>query len=86
MVLLRKIALVSLISMGLVAAGTIATAQHPVQLDSTPNPPARPLGIQHRGRMGSGMMGMQMTSEFDYLSQMIPHHQEAIDTTKMVLE
>lgn len=32
------------------------------------------------------MMGMQMTSEFDYLSQMIPHHQEAIGTTKMVLE
>jgi uncharacterized protein (DUF305 family) len=86
MVLLRKITLVSLIGMGLVTAGTIATAQRPVQLDSAPNSPVCPLRMHHQGRMGSGVMPMQMTSEFDYLSQMIPHHQEAIDTAKMVLE
>jgi uncharacterized protein (DUF305 family) len=32
------------------------------------------------------MSHQQITSEFDYLNQMIPHHQEAIVTAKVVLE
>ncbi|NJO72613.1 MAG: DUF305 domain-containing protein [Leptolyngbyaceae cyanobacterium RM1_406_9] len=72
----------------LVASSTIATAQRQrsAQPDITLSQSVRPLRMQHRGRMGSGMMQMQMASEFDYLSQMIPHHQEAIDTAEIVLE
>jgi uncharacterized protein (DUF305 family) len=34
-----------------------------------------------------GMMhDMQISSEFDYLSQMIPHHQEAVEAARQVLE
>ena len=86
--LLRKIALASLISIGFVASGTIATAQwqRPAQPNSTSNQPARSFGMHYGNRMGAGMMQMQMNSEFDYLSEMIPHHQEAIDTARMVLE
>jgi uncharacterized protein (DUF305 family) len=86
--LLRKIFLVSLISMGFITSGVIATAQSPTQPNSTTNQPTRPYGMHRRGGMGSGMMQMQMqmNSEFDYLSQMIPHHQEAIDTARIVLE
>lgn len=38
--------------------------------------------MSHMGMMQDMMIG----SEFEYLSQMIPHHQEAIDTAKRVLE
>lgn len=37
----------------------------------------------HRGRM---MQHMQATNEFEFLSLMIPHHQEAIATAQRVLE
>lgn len=91
--LLRKIFLVSLISIGFITSGIIATAQSPTQPNSTTNQPTRPFGMDRRGGMGPGGMGpgmmqmrMQMNSEFDYLSQMIPHHQEAIDTARIVLE
>lgn len=36
----------------------------------------------HGGRMAG--MGMEVASEFDYLTQMIPHHEEAIATAKLV--
>lgn len=32
------------------------------------------------------MWNMQVTSEKDFITQMIPHHQEAIDTSKIVWE
>ena len=39
--------------------------------------------------MGMGMMGgmgmMMVTSEKEFLTEMIPHHQEAVDTAKQVL-
>ncbi|MCU0567028.1 MAG: DUF305 domain-containing protein [Oculatellaceae cyanobacterium Prado106] len=38
-------------------------------------------GMHHGGMMHE----MRVSSEFEYLSQMIPHHQEAIDTAKIVL-
>ncbi|MBE9113649.1 DUF305 domain-containing protein [Nodosilinea sp. LEGE 07298] len=40
-------------------------------------------GQMHRGRM---MHHMQATNEFEFLSLMIPHHQEAIATAERVLE
>ncbi len=36
------------------------------------------------GGMGGMMHSMQVNSEFEFVSQMIPHHQEAIDTAKIV--
>ena len=47
-------------------------------------PPAaggQPMGT---GGMGGMMHSMQVNSEFEFVSQMIPHHQEAIDTAKIV--
>lgn len=35
---------------------------------------------------GSGMGHMMVTSERDFLENMIPHHQEAVDTAKEVIE
>lgn len=41
------------------------------------------MGGQSTG-MGGMMHSMQVNSEFEFISQMIPHHQEAIDTAKLV--
>ncbi len=35
--------------------------------------------------MNDGMMGMMVQSDEDFLAQMIPHHQEAIDTAEVIL-
>ncbi len=32
------------------------------------------------------MMGMSVTSEKEFITEMIPHHQEAVDTARIVLE
>lgn len=50
-----------------------------------------PVGMHHMsngslmGNMEAGHM-MLVTSEEDFISKMIPHHQEAVDTAKEVLE
>ncbi|HEY9688554.1 MAG TPA: DUF305 domain-containing protein [Coleofasciculaceae cyanobacterium] len=41
-------------------------------------------GMGGMGGMGGMMHSMQVNSEFEFVSQMIPHHQEAIDTAKIV--
>ena len=41
---------------------------------------------QQAGQQGEMMHGMQVNSELEYLSEMIPHHQEAIDGAKLILE
>ena len=38
------------------------------------------------GMMDDDMMGMMIHDDEDFLAQMIPHHQEAIDTSKVILE
>lgn len=38
-----------------------------------------------KNEMGHGMHGMMVTSERDFITEMIPHHQEAVDTAKEVL-
>lgn len=40
---------------------------------------------QHKKRPEVTMHHVTISSEFDFLSQMIPHHQEAIDTSTLVL-
>ena len=44
------------------------------------------MGGMGMGGMGVGMggMGMEVESEFDYITQMIPHHEEAVATAKLV--
>jgi uncharacterized protein (DUF305 family) len=37
------------------------------------------------GGMGPGMGGMMVASEFGYLAEMIPHHEEAIETANILL-
>jgi uncharacterized protein (DUF305 family) len=58
----------------------IALAQR--QTNPPANQPAQSGGMMHHGGM---MHEMQVNSEFEYLTQMIPHHQEAIDTARLVL-
>lgn len=89
MMLRHKTILVLLFSLGILASGAIATAQRPrpVQPTSTPSQAVWSVGMHHRDRLGPGMMPMMsLTSEFEYLSQMIPHHQEAIDTAQIILQ
>ncbi len=86
---ISKITLIALASLGLVASGAIARqyrhypmAQMPMSEDGMHH------GRMHQGgRHHGGMMhDMRVESEFEYLSHMIPHHQEAIDTAQIILE
>jgi uncharacterized protein (DUF305 family) len=86
--LLKRIALVTIAGLGIAASSAIAIAQlnRASQADSISSAvpiPARAPG----GMMGGGMMSHgQITSELDYLTEMIPHHQEAIATAQIVLD
>lgn len=75
---LRSIVLVGLASLGVAL---------PIALAQRPNNPPLNQSMPHNGRMRHGgmMHEMQVNSEFEYLTQMIPHHQEAIDTAKIIL-
>jgi uncharacterized protein (DUF305 family) len=87
--LFKGTALITLISLSFLGIGAIATTQrqHPIPSHwAVKQQSTCPFVMSHRGRMGEGMMPMQLASEFDYLSQMIPHHQEAIDTAQIILE
>ncbi len=81
-----RMALLALVGLGITAVATIATA---APLTSTPavtsrTNPGRPWTCPH-GSMGM-MQSMQATNELEFFSLMIPHHQEAIATAKLVLE
>jgi uncharacterized protein (DUF305 family) len=41
-------------------------------------------GSDHGGSMPGSSMGMDVASEFDYLAQMIPHHDEAIAAARVL--
>jgi uncharacterized protein (DUF305 family) len=43
-------------------------------------------GTGGHGVQGPGMGSMQVESEFDYLTQMIPHHEEAIVSARLLLQ
>lgn len=48
---------------------------------------SRPASVDGPGQMPGMAMGMhQVGSEFDYLAQMIPHHEEAIATARLLSE
>jgi uncharacterized protein (DUF305 family) len=72
------VAVVALVSAGIAAVGAIA-ARGPAQ-----QPPMGGMGMGGMGMGGMGMGGMHVTSERDYLAEMIPHHQEAIDAAKVL--
>uniref|UniRef100_B8HXZ4 DUF305 domain-containing protein n=1 Tax=Cyanothece sp. (strain PCC 7425 / ATCC 29141) TaxID=395961 RepID=B8HXZ4_CYAP4 len=76
-----KILFLAIASLGLVSLGAVGLQRW---MASRATPPV----LQGRMMMHQGGMMHQMhniTSEFDYLTQMIPHHQEAIDTAKILL-
>lgn len=77
---LKRIALVALASLGIAV---------PIALAQRPNNPPASSPMQNDGMMQHGGMGMmqemQVSSEFEYLTKMIPHHQEAIDSARLVL-
>jgi uncharacterized protein (DUF305 family) len=75
---LRSIILVGLAGLGV--AIPIALAQR-----SNNPPPNQPMPNHGMMRHGGMMQEMRVNSEVEYLTKMIPHHQEAIDTAKMVL-
>jgi uncharacterized protein (DUF305 family) len=77
---LNRILLVAIASFGL--AIPTAVAQRSANPPKSPTPNTGMIG----GRMGGCMMQeMQVNSEFEYLTKMIPHHQEAVETAKVVL-
>ncbi len=73
-------------SFAIVAIATLGVAIPIALAQRLVNPPA-PQAVPNGGMMHHGgmMHDMQVNSEFDYLTQMIPHHQEAIDTARLVL-
>ncbi len=83
----ERIGLVTIAGIGLIASATLVSAQ--VNRSNSPQPvnqsnrtlPANSPRM-HRGMMQS----MQVNSEFEYLSQMIPHHEEAIATARILLQ
>ncbi|WP_416667108.1 DUF305 domain-containing protein [Egbenema bharatensis] len=86
---ISKIALIALASLGLVASGAIARQYRHYPMDHMPmSGDSVHHGRMHHGRMHHGgmMHDMHVESEFEYLSHMIPHHQEAIDTAQIILE
>lgn len=70
-----KSALIGLASVGLIAIGAVGLQRWMVS-GAAPPPMSQ----------GGMMQSMQINSEFDYLSQMIPHHQEAIASAQILLE
>ncbi len=88
----KHVLIVALVSLGLATAGVLLTTHLPAASDPEPTTPMGP-GRIGPGRMGPGQMGpghmmqgMHVSSEFEFLSHMIPHHQEAIDTARRVLQ
>ncbi len=82
----KRIGLVTIAGIGLIASANLVSAQMNRSNPQSANWPNRmaPANtpMMHRGMMQS----MQVNSEFEYLSQMIPHHEEAIVTARILLQ
>ncbi|WP_448573240.1 DUF305 domain-containing protein [Trichothermofontia sp.] len=80
----QAILLGAIAAIGLTATLVLA---RPLRPQPTAQPgQATPTGQMPHSMHGThGMHGMMVNSEFDYLAQMIPHHQEAIDTAQIIL-
>ena len=74
----------------LLAVFSLAACNSGSQTPMTPFGPSgmtqQPGTAANMGGMGpgAGMGGMQVASEFDYLAEMIPHHDEAIATARLL--
>lgn len=82
----NKIFFLTLAGLGITLAGAIAVPTlgpeaiaAPPGTSAAPNRPCCPTGPM-------GMGHMQVRNEFDFLTLMIPHHQEAIEQAKVVVE
>lgn len=66
-----------------------ATAESGAQVSqNAPRPQMQPSGMpsgMHHGMPGGMHDGMHVSNEFEFISGMIPHHQEAIDTARLIL-
>jgi len=70
----------------LVAVATVGLAATSTLLLTRPSGNSPDSSFAQSSHNGLDMMDhMQVSSEFDYLAQMIPHHQEAIDTAQIIL-
>ena len=84
----RKTSRLALLLLGL--AVTVAACSDSSSPRRSPVEPGAMQGPGGAGGMGSGMggmgmgMGMAVASEFDYLAQMIPHHEEAVFTANLL--
>jgi uncharacterized protein (DUF305 family) len=92
---LLALALAGLVAIPVTAAGVNALtgsaheAAAPRQLMNGPGGPRAEMGGFEgamRGRMGMSGQAMTVQSEFDYLTQMVPHHEEAIAAARVLLE
>jgi uncharacterized protein (DUF305 family) len=84
--ILMKLKALSMLAIATIsmAAGVLARPYFSMAVDPSPRPTQRP-GMMQPGNRPM-MPSMQMSSEFEFLSQMIPHHEEAIATAQAVLE
>lgn len=78
--------MIAIAGLGVATTGALAVPDFSESSNSAPGRqnamPGRQMPMQH-GRM---MQHMQASNEFEFLSLMIPHHEEAIATAQRVLE
>lgn len=83
--MLKKVSLITLVTIGIATSAIVAANPHfalrAVSLEDR-TAPTRSMPGMHMGMM----QHMQAANEFEFFSLMIPHHQEAIDTARLVLE
>lgn len=83
---LKRIGLVTIAGIGLITSASLGSAQMDRSSVRAAPQPGR-MAPAGQGMMQHGMMqSMQVNSEFEYLSQMIPHHEEAIATARILLQ
>lgn len=82
----KKVFIIALVSAS-VGAGVSVAAHRLAAMPMMGQTAQQPMSCMGSGPgMQQPMMGMQVTSEFGYLSEMIPHHQEAIATAQIIAE
>lgn len=80
---LKTFSVLAIATLGMTAAGALINPYLSMAVDHMPHHGSTP-GMMHHGN--ASMMPMHISSEFEFLSQMIPHHEEAIATAQQVLD
>lgn len=82
----KRIGLLTIIGIGLIASANLVSAQINRSNSQLAPQPGRMAPANAPMRHQGMMQSMQVNSEFEYLSQMIPHHEEAIATAQILLQ